>query len=425
METSCAVAAARTCDRIEAEDGEIQAFVPEPGRRERLARAARVADERWGDVDGRPPLYGVMVGVKDIVHVEGMPTGAGSDVPAEVLAGAEASLVGRLREAGALVAGKTVTAEFAVTAPGPTRNPHHLGHTPGGSSSGSAAAVAAGMVPLAVGTQTIGSMIRPAAYCGVVGFKPTHGRVPSDGVIPNAPTFDTVGLFAPDVATLAPAAAVLCDGWRPSGEGAVTAAGRRPVLGVPLGPYLDRADAEARSSFEERAGHLTAAGFTVRRVPFPDDFERVVAEQRVINRYELARSHAVWFPRHGERYREQTVEAIREGRRMSHDAYAAALRARAGFRERLVAAMDRDGIDLWITPAATGPAPYGLESTGNSVMSLPWSYAGAPALALPAGRAANSLPLGVQCVARPGADERLLGWAPDVESVLVGTSAPV
>ncbi|MGW5446694.1 amidase [Streptomyces asiaticus] len=425
METSCAVAAMRTCDRIEAEDGEIQAFVPEPGRRERLARAARVADERWGDVDGRPPLYGVMVGVKDIVHVEGMPTGAGSDVPAEALAGAEASLVGRLREAGALVAGKTVTAEFAVTAPGPTRNPHHLGHTPGGSSSGSAAAVAAGMVPLAVGTQTIGSMIRPAAYCGVVGFKPTHGRIPSDGVIPNAPTFDTVGLFAPDVATLAPAAAVLCDGWRPSGEGGEAAAGRRPVLGVPLGPYLDRADAEARSSFEERAGDLAAAGFTVRRVPFPDDFERVVAEQRVINRYELARSHAVWFPRHGERYREQTVEAIREGRRMSHDAYAAALRARAGFRERLVAAMDRDGIDLWITPAATGPAPYGLESTGNSVMSLPWSYAGAPALALPAGRAANSLPLGVQCVARPGADERLLGWAPDVESVLVGTSAPV
>ncbi|GAA0916235.1 MULTISPECIES: amidase [Streptomyces violaceusniger group] len=425
METSCAVAAMRTCDRIEAEDGEILAFVPEPGRRERLARAARVADERWGDVDGRPPLYGVMVGVKDIVHVEGVPTGAGSDVPAEVLAGAEASLVGRLREAGALVAGKTVTAEFAVTAPGPTRNPHHLGHTPGGSSSGSAAAVAAGMVPLAVGTQTIGSMIRPAAYCGVLGFKPTHGRIPSDGVIPNAPTFDTVGLFAADVATLAPAAAVLCDGWRPSGEGGEAAAGRRPVLGVPLGPYLDRADAEARKSFAEWAGHLAAAGFTVRRVPFPDDFERVVAEQRVINRYELARSHAVWFPRHGERYREQTVEAIREGQRMSHDAYAAALRARAGFRERLVAAMDRDGIDLWITPAATGPAPYGLESTGNSVMSLPWSYAGAPALALPAGRAANSLPLGVQCVARPGADERLLGWAPDVESVLVGTSAPV
>ncbi|MEU1943740.1 amidase [Streptomyces sp. NPDC020125] len=425
MDTSCATAAARVCDRIEAADGEIRAFVPEPGRRERLLREARTADARWnGPAGGRPVLFGVPVGVKDIVHVDGLPTRAGSDVPAEALAGPQASLIDRLRAAGALVAGKTVTAEFAVTAPGPTRNPHHLDHTPGGSSSGSAAAVAAGMVPLAIGTQTIGSMIRPAAYCGVVGFKPTHGRIPSDGVIANAPTFDTVGVFAPDVATLAPAAAVLCDGWRPSGDGG-EATGRRPVLGIPLGPYLDRADAEARSSFEERAGRLEAAGFTVRRVPFPDDFDRVAAERVVIGRYELARTHAVWFPRYAERYREQTAEAIRQGQRIGDDAYAAALGERAAFRDRLVAAMDRDGIDLWITPAATGPAPYGLKSTGDSVMSLPWSYAGVPALALPAGRAAGSLPLGVQCVARPGADERLLGWALDLESTLGGSSAPV
>ncbi|MFJ2345005.1 amidase [Streptomyces antimycoticus] len=424
MDTSCATAAAHVCDRIEAADGEIRAFVPEPGRRERLSHEARAADERWDGPGGRPALFGVPVGVKDIVHVDGLPTRAGSDVPAEALAGPQASLVDRLRAAGALVAGKTVTAEFAVTAPGPTRNPHHLGHTPGGSSSGSAAAVAAGMVPLAVGTQTIGSMIRPAAYCGVVGFKPTHGRIPSDGVIANAPTFDTVGLFAPDMATLAPAAAVLCDGWRPCGDGGA-AAGRRPVLGIPLGSYLDRADAEARSSFEERAGRLEAAGFTVRRMPFPDDFDRVVAERLVIGRYELARTHAVWFPRYAERYRAQTAEAIRQGQRIGDDAYAAALRERAAFRDRLVAAMDRDGIDLWITPAATGPAPFGLKSTGDSVMSLPWSYAGVPALALPAGRAADSLPLGMQCVARPGADERLLEWALDMESTLAGSSAPV
>ncbi len=425
MDISCATAAARVCDRIESADGEIRAFVPEPGRRERLLREARLVDERWDGPGGRPALFGVPVGVKDIVHVDGLPTRAGSDVPAEALAGPQASLVDRLRAAGALVAGKTVTAEFAVTAPGPTRNPHHLDHTPGGSSSGSAAAVAAGMVPLAIGTQTIGSMIRPAAYCGVVGFKPTHGRIPSDGVIANAPTFDTVGLFAPDVATLAPAAAVLCDGWRPSGDGGEATTGRRPVLGIPLGPYLDRADAEARSSFEERAERLEAAGFTVRRMPFPDDFDRVVAERVVIGRYELARTHAAWFPRHAERYREQTAEAIRHGQRIGDDAYAAALRERAAFRDRLMAAMDRDGIDLWITPAATGPAPYGLKSTGDSVMSLPWSYAGVPALALPAGRAAGSLPLGVQCVARPGADERLLGWALDLESTLGGSSAPV
>ncbi|MBU3868814.1 amidase [Streptomyces sp. 4503] len=428
MDTSCATAAARLCDRIEAADGEIRAFVPEPGRRERLLHEARMADARWNGPGGRPVLFGVPVGVKDIVRVDGLPTRAGSDVPAEALAGPQASLIDRLRAAGALVAGKTVTAEFAVTAPGPTRNPHHLDHTPGGSSSGSAAAVAAGMVPLAIGTQTIGSMIRPAAYCGVVGFKPTHGRIPSDGVIANAPTFDTVGLFAPDVATLAPAAAVLCDGWRPSGDGE-EGTGRRPVLGIPLGPYLDRADTEATSSFEERAGRLEAAGFTVRRMPFPDDFDQVRADQVVIGRYELARAHAAWFPRYAARYHEQTAEAIRQGQRIGDDAYAAALGERAAFRDRLVAAMDRDGIDLWITPAATGPAPYGLKSTGDSVMSLPWSYAGVPALALPAGRAAGraagSLPLGVQCAARPGADERLLGWAVDLESTLGGSSAPV
>ncbi|MFD8455722.1 amidase family protein [Streptomyces antimycoticus] len=197
------------------------------------------------------------------------------------------------------------------------------------------------------------------------------------------------------------------------------------MLGIPLGSYLDRADAEARSSFEERAGRLEAAGFTVRRMPFPDDFDRVVAERLVIGRYELARTHAVWFPRYAERYRAQTAEAIRQGQRIGDDAYAAALRERAAFRDRLVAAMGRNGIDLWITPAATGPAPFGLKSTGDSVMSLPWSYAGVPALALPAGRAADSLPLGMQCVARPGADERLLEWALDMESTLAGSSAPV
>ncbi|WP_421106271.1 amidase [Streptomyces sp. NEAU-S77] len=414
-----------THDRIEAADRPLRAFVPEPGRRDRLRREARAAAERWPDPADRPPLYGVPVGVKDIVHVDGLPTGAGSAVPAEALAGPQASLVDRLRAAGALVAGKTVTAEFAVTAPGPTRNPHNVEHTPGGSSSGSAAAVAAGMVPLAIGTQTIGSMIRPAAYCGVVGFKPTHGRIPADGVIPNAPTFDTVGLFAPHTAGLTPAAGVLCDDWRPGPDGGSPGEGPRPTLAVPTGPYLDRADAEAAEAFEEQVRRLADAGFPVLRVPFPADFDDLVARQRVINRYEAARTHAAWFPRYGELYREQTATVIREGQGIGHEEYASALRARDRFRDRLPAAMDEEGIDLWITPAATGPAPRGLESTGDSIMSLPWSVAGVPALGLPAGRAANSLPLGMQCVARPGADERLLEWGSGIELVLGGPSAPV
>jgi len=413
------------CDRIEAADGRLHAFVDEPGRRIRLRDEAREAAERWPDPADRPPLYGVPVGVKDNVRVDGLPTRAGSAVPAEVLAGPQASLVDRLRAAGALVAGKTVTAEFAVTAPGPTRNPHHPEHTPGGSSSGSAAAVAAGMVPLALGTQTIGSVIRPAAYCGVVGFKPTHGHIPADGVIPNAPTFDTVGLFAPDTAGLSAAAGVLCDGWRPVPDGGGPAEGRRPALAVPTGPYLDRVDAEAAQAFEEQARRLADAGFPVRRVPFPADFDDLVARQRVINRYEVARAHAEWFPLHGALYREQTATAIRQGQRIGREEYASALRDRDRYRDRLLAAMDEEAIDLWITPAATGPAPHGLASTGDSIMSLPWSVAGTPALGLPAGRAANSLPLGLQCVARPGADERLLEWGHGIELVLGGPSAPV
>ncbi|MEU0838635.1 amidase [Streptomyces sp. NPDC005962] len=413
------------CDRIEAADGRLHAFVDEPGRRIRLRDEARAAAERWPDPADRPPLYGVPVGVKDNVRVDGLPTRAGSAVPAEVLAGPQASLVDRLRAAGALVAGKTVTAEFAVTAPGPTRNPHHPEHTPGGSSSGSAAAVAAGMVPLALGTQTIGSVIRPAAYCGVVGFKPTHGRIPADGVIPNAPTFDTVGLFAPDMAGLSAAAGVLCDDWRPVPDGGGPAEGRRPALAVPTGPYLDRADAEAAQAFEEQARRLADAGFPVRRVPFPADFDDLVARQRVINRYEVARAHAEWFPLHGALYREQTATAIRQGQRIGREEYASALRDRDRYRDRLLVAMDEEAIDLWITPAATGPAPHGLASTGDSIMSLPWSVAGTPALGLPAGRAANSLPLGLQCVARPGADERLLEWGRGIELVLGGPSAPV
>ncbi|MEU0184996.1 amidase [Streptomyces sp. NPDC006207] len=398
---------ARTCDRIDRLDARIKAFVREPDRRGRLAAEAAAA----------PPgvLSGVMVGVKDIVRIDGMDTRAGSAVPAEVLAGPQAPLVDRLRAAGALVAGKTVTAEFAVTAPGPTRNPHNTAHTPGGSSSGSAAAVAAGMVPLAVGTQTVGSVVRPAAYCGVVGFKPTFGRVPVDGVIANAPSFDTVGVLAADVATATLGASVLCDDWREpaAGDG-------RPVLGVPVGPYLDRAGTEAREAFAARAKRLEAAGWTVREVPLmpgPGEFEAVVRQLYVMNRYEVARTHADWFPRHGRLYREQTVAAIREGHAVGRDDYERAVGERRVFRERLLAAMGE--VDVWLAPSATGPAPFGLGSTGDSVMCLPWSNAGFPAVSLPAGYAANGLPLGLQVVGRPGEDEELLRWAAEFAPVVM------
>ncbi|MFG2888870.1 amidase [Streptomyces sp. NPDC048248] len=404
----------RWCERVEERDRALHAFVAESetsaARRERVRRELGAVHERWPAVASRPPLFGVPVAVKDIVRVDGLPTRAGSLLPPEEFEGRQAAVVDRLREAGALIAGKTVTAEFAMSAPGPTRNPHALDHTPGGSSSGSAAAVAAGMVPLAVGTQTVGSVIRPAAYCGVVGFKPTARRIPVDGVIPNAPSFDTLGVFAATISTAATAAAVLCDGWRPVGE---TRCGS-PVFGVPDGPYLQRAGREARAAFERQVARLSAAGLPVRRVPMFADFARTADDLFTVNRYEAARSHGEWFPRHGRLYREKSAATVRQGQSISRERYEHGLRRREEFRTRLLRATDAAEVDVWMCPAATGPAPLGLDGTGDSVMCLPWSYAGWPSLSLPAGRAEN----GLQCVGRAGSDERLMDWAQVIEGLM-------
>ncbi|MBD0675947.1 amidase [Streptomyces sp. CBMA156] len=403
----------RLCALVERVDPLIHAFVPEPGRHGRLRAQARELAARYPEPDGRPPLYGVAVGVKDIVHVDGLPTHGGSALPPGVLAGPQAPVVERLRAAGALVAGKTVTAEFAASAPGPTRNPHHPGHTPGGSSSGSAAAVAAGLVPLAIGTQTVGSVVRPAAYCGVVGFRPTYGRIPIDGVIPNAPSFDTLGVFTADLAGAALVAPLLCDGWRPADDS-------EPALGVPDGTYLERAEPAALRAFEEQLARLARAGLTVRRVELFPDFAEVGRQLQTVNRFELARSHADWFARFGGLYRPETAAGIRVGQGVAAEDRAAALRFRERLRERVAAAQTAAGVDLWLAPSATGGAPEGLHGTGDAVMSLPWSFLGRPALSLPAGWTGEGLPLGLQVVGAEGGDERLLAQAALLERLLTG-----
>ncbi|WP_406200876.1 amidase [Kitasatospora sp. NBC_01560] len=402
----------RLCARIEQVDPLVHAFVPEPGRPARLHAEARALAGRHPDPAAAPPLYGVPVGVKDVVHVDGLPTHAGSALPPGVLAGPQAAVVDRLRAAGALVAGKTVTAEFAGSAPGPTRNPHHPAHTPGGSSSGSAAAVAVGLVPLAIGTQTVGSVVRPAAYCGVVGYRPTFGRIPVTGVIPNVPSYDTVGLFTTDLAGAALAAPLLCDDWRPA------PAGPPPVLGVPAGRYLEQAGPLARQAFEEQLERFAAAGLTVRRIDLLPDIDVLTRQSRTINRFELARTHADWFARFGGLYRPETVAGIRQGRAVAPEDHAAALHAREHLRERVAGEVERAGIDLLLAPSATGPAPYGLAGTGDATMSLPWSHLGLPALSLPAGVTADGLPLGLQVVGAAGADELLLAQAALLEGVL-------
>lgn len=409
---------ATVVDRIASTDRDLHAFVDEPGRAGRVRAAAEALAERWPDPADRPALYGVPLGVKDVFRTDGLPTRAGSALPPEEFAGPEATAVTRLRAAGAVVAGKTVTAEFAYFAPGPTRNPHHLEHTPGGSSSGSAAAVAAGLVPLALGTQTVGSIVRPAAYCGCIGFKPTYGRVPCDGVVANAPTFDTVGLFAGDLPLLAAAAAALCDSWTPPPR-----TDALPVLGVPTGPYLDQADLGACGELAAQITALREAGYRVREVPALGDVAEVNRRQRVVNLVELARSHEAWFDRYAEGYRPQTADGVREGRSVDAATYAAALDEVHAFRRTLPAAMVDAGVDLWICPSATGPAPRGLDTTGSPLMNVPWTQAGLPALSLPAGAVARepggpALPVGLQVVGRPGADEQLLAWAAGIAAAL-------
>src|SRR5258706_8898146 len=249
------------CARIDAAEPHIQALLPEPQRRERLLAQAEVLQAHFPDPASRPPLYGIPVGVKDLFNVDGFPTQAGSQLPASLFDGPEAICVRALRQAGALIVGKTVSTEFAYFEPGPTRNPHNPAHTPGGSSSGSAAGVAAGLCPLALGTQTVGSVIRPAAFCGVVGFKPSFGRISTAGVIPLSVTVDHIGLFSANVAGAALAAQALVADWRPEG------APRLPVVGVPDGPYLAQARAEAQQHFQATLDELRCSGYGVVVVP--------------------------------------------------------------------------------------------------------------------------------------------------------------
>ncbi len=391
--------------RFAAREAGVLAYVPEDDRFERLRRDAAALEARWPNPANRPPLFGLLVGVKDIFRVDGFPTRAGSQLPPEALAGAEAASVTRLKQAGALIVGKTVTTEFAYFGPGPTRNPHNPAHTPGGSSSGSAAAIAAGLAEATLGTQTIGSIVRPASFCGVVGLKPTYERVSRSGVIPVSPALDHVGPFAQTVAGVERVAAVLIGDWRPN------VAVDAPIIGVPAGPYLQRADLEMRLHFGQVIDGLEAAGFEVRRVAAFDDFDELVARNQAIVAGDAARVHAVWYGQYGTRYHARTQELVMRGRTVG-DAELEGLRgSRLALRARLTALMDEHGLDLWASPSAVGAAPAGLDSTGDPVMNLPWTHAGFPALNLPSGVAANGLPLGLQLAGRFGQDEELLAWA--------------
>ncbi len=394
------------CKRIETVNPDVQAFLPEAGRMARLRREAQRLRERYPNHEARPPLFGTLVGVKDILQVDGFATQAGSALPAARLTGTEAACVTLLRNAGALIAGKTVTTEFAYFEPGPTRNPHNLAHTPGGSSSGSAAAVAAGLCTLALGTQTIGSVIRPAAYCGIVGFKPTYDRIPSAGVLYFSRTVDHIGLFTQDIAGMQQAAAVLCRDWKSQ-----PISDRPPVIGIPVGNYLAQAEAEALTAFQEQSYRLAEAGFSIKQVPFFEEIDSLNALHRQLVFAEFAEEHAQLYADFADLYRPKTAEIIAIGKSVTAETVADARANCQRLRNELTEAMDAAGIDLWAAPAAPGAAPAGIHATGNPDMNLPWTHAGMPVVTIPSGFTAENLPLGMQFVGRFGEDEELLTWA--------------
>jgi Asp-tRNA(Asn)/Glu-tRNA(Gln) amidotransferase A subunit family amidase len=317
-----------------------------------------------------------------------------------------------LKNAGAVIMGKTVTVEFANYGPGPTRNPNNLEHTPGGSSSGSAAAVASGLCPLALGTQTAGSVIRPAAYCGIVGFKPTFERISTSGVIPLAPSLDTLGYYTSDVAGAEFAASIMVDQWQPKKHES------NPVLGIPNGSYLERADMSALLHFHGICDQFRNAGLKLKSINLFEDIKALEKMHDSICDAEFAGVHDPWFKAYGARYSEGNSQAIFRGQKISPQRLGIARNNRRLLREHIMQAMQKKRLTALIAPAAPGPAPKGLHSTGDWIMNLPWTHAGLPVVNLPLGSSQGRLPLGLQLIGHYSGDEALLSLAGTLENLL-------
>lgn len=392
------------------------AFLPENKRFERLHHEAEHLLSTFSDLNKRPPLFGVPIGVKDIFHAIGYTTRAGTTLPLRELQGPEALSVTKLKDAGALILGKTVTTEFAYFPPGPTRNPYNPGHTPGGSSSGSAAAVAASLCPLALGSQTIGSIMRPASYCGVIGFKPSYERISREGVIPLSPSVDHIGFFVTTLAGARLAARILCNYWNDEHSQ------HTPVLGIPEGPYLSYTSEEGISFFRRKTQQLKEYGFDVVSINVMSDFKEIAAQHNQIVSAEAAQVHKHWFSKYKDMYHDKTRELIERGQTISSQILMKALEGRKRLRDELTDCMDDNNIDLWLSPAAQGPAPRGLDYTGDPIMNLPWTYSGLPVISLPAGFNKEGMPMGLQITARWYHDEVLLALSTGIMDCLKATS---
>lgn len=351
----------------------------------------------------RGPLHGIPIGIKDIIDVFDMPTGCGSKLWANSFARRDASVVERLRQAGAVILGKTVTTAYASFDPPVTRNPWNLERTPGGSSSGSAAAVACGMCLGAIATQTGGSITRPAAFCGVYSIKPTFGRVSVDGVLPLSPRLDHVGVMANSAADLTILFEIICTApAKPIGL-----PHRLLVLNDFAPPGMpDQTMTEAFARFRTTTKQL---GWEWREHVLPPSFTEVRRNQYILMAVGAAAYHGERFRRRPDDYPPKVSQLIRDGLTTSAADYDRALQHHTRFWAEIDSAFP-DGWDTFITPATVGPAPS-AETTGDPVFNSPWSYAGLPTVSIPIGWSVDGLPLSVQLVGQRGKDEKLLDLA--------------
>lgn len=414
----------RSClQRIDQLESRLQAWVTID--RDGAFAAARHCEEEIQRGHYRGPLHGIPIGIKDIFYTAGMKTTAGSPIYADFIPDYDATVVRRLKEAGAIILGKAQTTEFAALAPSPTRNPWNLEHTPGGSSSGSAAAVAAAMCPGALGSQTYGSTIRPAAYCGCVGFKPTYGRISIFGVFALAWSLDHVGLFARTVSDIAFLLQALAgyDAQDPASENApvpdyvkALREPKPPRLGLVRDFFFEKADEETRTHVEAIADRFARAGAQIKEIRLPPSFVGEPEAHLSMLYAESATSHREAYAQHKARYSPQMQDLIEKGQKVSGTQYVEIRRQQQRFRHEMDALCRT--VDALLTPAAPAPAPRGFTTTGDPSFNGPASFSGLPSLGLPSELSANGLPLGIQLMGAAFAEERLLATAKWCEAIL-------
>ncbi|MDF1553810.1 MAG: amidase [Deferrisomatales bacterium] len=394
-------------ERIAYRDREVQAWEyldPEQALAQARARDAEIP---------RGPLHGVPVGIKDVFDTVDMPTAYGSPIYAGNQPAWDAACVAALRAAGAVILGKTVTTEFAAYRPGKTANPHNLNHTPGGSSSGSAAAVADGMVPLTLGTQTAGSVIRPASFCGVVGYKPTFGWISRAGLKPLAESLDTVGAFAGSVADVALVVSVmanrpeLCD---------LQSLQRPPRIGVCRTHEWPLAEAATVHAFEDARTRLAGAGAELPEIVLPESFRGLFHAQERVMAYEAAQNFAFEMLAHTEKLSEKLRSVLDSGRECSPETRRADLAFAAECRAALPGLLA--GLDALLVPSVVGEAPEGLHATGDPAFNRIWTLLHTPCVNVPASFGSQRLPVGVQLTGPPHADRTVLAVAQWVAGVL-------